>query len=154
MNRIFSSRHGSVMAEPVIAILFFAIISVFLLRMFAATEKMRSGAEETSNAVIRAESVAEYMLASKKEDGGMAEQGFRKMSADGRIFYVKYFDRDWNETEEVGKYMITVLIGEERQGNGKLVTYDVNVSEVNLFEKSGEIFSLTTKKYMGGCGSE
>ncbi len=154
MNKRFSSRHGAVMTEPVIAVAFFAIISVFLLKMFASTEKMRSSAEDTSKAVIRAESVMESVLASERGDGLYKNLGFHNVNADGRTFLVKYYDKDWNECEEVGKYMITMVVTDEETGNGKIERYDVNVSKVNLFDKSGELFSLSTKKYISGGNAE
>ncbi len=150
MDRKFTSHHGAVMAELVIAISFFAIISVFLLRMFASTEKIRSSADEMSKAVIRAESVMEFALASADADGWAEEQGFRTLSAGGRDYMVKYYDKDWRETDSVGKYMLTIFSEEEKTGKGILLKYEIRVSKVNDFENSGEIYSLSAKKYVGG----
>lgn len=154
MEKKFASRHGAVMTEPVIAIMFFAVISVFLLRIFAATEKIRSSAEKTSNAVIRAESVVEYALASKEDEKELKGLGFNKVTADGKTVLVKYYDNDWNEAETVGEYAITVTVDDEETGNGRLINYTIRVSEINLAEKSGEVFTLKAKKYESGGGAE
>ncbi|MCR5585206.1 MAG: hypothetical protein K6F63_07230 [Lachnospiraceae bacterium] len=150
MNKKFTSRHGAVMMEPVIAISFFAIISVFLLRMFASTEKIRSSADEVSKAVIRAEAAMEYMLAGEDTAEDLERSGFGKLSADGREYMVKYYDKDWRETEKVGKYMMTIFTEDEKVGSGKFINYELRVSKVNEFENSGEIYSLSAKKYVSG----
>ena len=147
----FSSRHGAVMVEPVIVITFFAIISVFLLRMFASTEKVRSSADETSKAVVRAESVMEYMLASEKEPGEcLKELGFTTVSAENKTYYVRYYDKKWQESEMVGSYLMTVLVTNEERRNGRMFNFEMQVGEIDIFETSEHIFELSAKKYVGG----
>ena len=150
MSKKFTSRHGAAMAEPVIVITFFAIISVFLLRMFASTEKVRSSAEETSKSVIRAESVMEYALASDAEDGDLKTLGFREASDDTGKYLVKYYDSKWEETSSDGKYTMKVFVNSERKENGKLVSYIIYMLETENNGDKRDIFTISSKKYMRG----
>ncbi len=152
MKKNYTSRHGALMAEPVIAISFFAIISIFLLRIFASTEKIRNNADETSKAVVRAESVMEYMLAGEEAEAELEKIGFKNINANGRKYLVRYYDKNWAETDDVGKYMMTVFKESEETESGRLEKYELHVSKVNDFENSGEIYSLSTKKYLSGGG--
>lgn len=137
------------MAEPVIVIGFFAIISVFLLRMFASTEKVRSDADEISKAVIIAESAAEWAMASDDEDEIM-DLGFQELTVNGEKGLVMYYDRNWRETPRPERYMMTLKITKENRPEGTMILYNFRVSEVNIFDNSGELYSLTAKKYLRG----
>ncbi len=149
MNRKFTSRHGAVMTEPIIVIGFFAIISVFLLRMFASTEKVRSDADEISKAVIRAESAAEWAMASDNDEEIM-DFGFQELTVNGVKHLVMYYDKNWRETPRPEKYMMTLNVTEEERPEGTMIFYNFRVSEVNIFDNSGELYSLTAKKYLRG----
>ena len=149
MKRKFTSHHGAAMAEPIIVLSFFAIISVFLLRMFASTEKVRSGAEKMSKAVIRAESVIEYVLGSSEANGDPESIGFQ-MANDGRG-YIKYYDKNWEETQTAGKYVMTLEVESEKTAAGEMLNYRVLVSET---EEKKEIYALTAKKYKSGGRGE
>ncbi len=137
------------MLEPVIAITFFAIISVFLLRIFASTEKIRSTAEETSKAVIKAESVMEYLLAANEEDGKLAQEGFKIVSEGGKTSFVKYYDKDWTVTDDTWKYEVVVVVNGEDKGAGKLMKYEVSINKNNKGTQT-EVYTLSAKKYMSG----
>ncbi|MCR5823768.1 MAG: hypothetical protein K6G60_04980 [Lachnospiraceae bacterium] len=151
----YASRHGAVMVEPVIIITFFAVISVFLLRMFASTEKVRSSADEMSKAVIRAESVMEYILA---EDVAVTESliklGFKTINADDKVYYVKYYDKKWQESEAVGPYNMTVLVDAEEMRGGTMYVVDLKVGKYDILESGEHIYELSAKKYSDGRQAE
>ncbi len=149
MKRKFTSHHGAVMVEPIIVLSFFAIISVFLLRMFASTEKVRSGAEKMSKAVIRAESAMEYVLGSAKMNGTPESIGFLNTN-DGNAF-VKYFDKNWEETQNDGAYAMTLEVEKEKTAAGEMLNYRVSITEVG---NEKEIYELKAKKYMSGGSAE
>ena len=153
MSKKFTSHHGAVMVEPVIVITFFAVISVFLLRMFASTEKLRSGAEEMSKSVIRAESVMEYVLATGNAEEDLDALGFTETKDDTGTYLVKYFDKDWQETDRPERYTMKVYVNSAERGNGTLVNYIVHVLKTDNTGNSVDLITLSTKKYLSGGGN-
>lgn len=147
-NSKFSPRGGPAMVEIVIVFAFFLIMSVFLLRIFGKTETVRNDADKTSHAVIRAESVLEYIFGAEDEGKALKDLGLKSIVAGDDTYLVRYYDKDWNETEDVGKYVMTLRIREDdSEGLAGLVTYSISIDEVNVFDNSGQIFDLTAKKY-------
>ncbi|MBP5305435.1 MAG: hypothetical protein J6Z02_06255 [Lachnospiraceae bacterium] len=145
-NRV--KPHSNVMMlELVITVAFFAIISIFLLRIFVAADESEESALMLSKATVIAESTFEYISADEPLDLTSVSEGDSKL-------LVAYYDKEWNRCDSASVYTMKLYETEKAYTTGKLYTYEL------VFEKEprGEdteatkILSMSTSKYRKGDG--
>lgn len=115
-------RSNVMLAELVIVVLFFSLISVIVTQMFVATTQKSQGNERTQQALMLAQDTAE--LLSMQEDKVAAalllREGFAALSEDGT----------YEKTLEDGRFRIFVAYGPQETADagqlyrGRVVVYD------------------------------
>ena len=108
------------MIELVIVIGVFAVISIFLVRMFLGTNRLMNHATDISHAVISAESVAEQI----KNTASIGETAnlLHMVAYDNTsLNYCIYYDKDWNQTVEPSEHIIIVTSSIEKKTSGRMV---------------------------------
>lgn len=148
MNReIRKSEFRLPMIEIVIVIGVFAVLSVFLLRMFVTADRLSSDAENIGTAVVHAQSAAERIKGGENPETVLSDLGLSRDGATDRgaeAVYSGFYDRDWKPVREAGAFEMRI---------------QMSVSETNVLTAlitvtdSGkkELCSLSVKKY-GGNG--
>ena len=138
--------HSNVMMlELVITVAFFAVISIFLLKIFVAADESEESALILSKATVIAESTFEYISADEPLDLISVSEGDSKL-------LVAYYDKDWNRTDSASYYTMKLYETEKAFTSGSLFTYEL------VFEKeprgndktTTEILSMSTSKYEKG----
>lgn len=100
--------------ELVIVIGIFAIISVYLLKMFMTADRLRGKAVATSKGLVRAESVAEYIKGSS--EGTLADlkkavcTEFGAVEENG-VLVIRY-NKSWDVTDKTGEFLLCVKLEE------------------------------------------
>ena len=142
--------HSNVMMlELVITVAFFAIISIFLLKIFVATDESEESALMLSKATMIAESTFEYISAGEPIDLTAVSEGDRKL-------LVAYYDKNWNRTETASTYTMKLYETQKAYTAGNLFTYEL------VFEKEPRgseteattILSMSTSKYEKGSAAQ
>lgn len=147
MNNRYSSKAGGVMIEYVILIMFLIVISVFLLKITATTEKTRDSADKLSKATILAESIMDTVYASSDKDTALDALKFTKLTANEEKLYTRYYDNQWSPSDVPDTFVVTVTITDEPHERGTLTSYTINVSEVKPMELNYDIYTLNGSKY-------
>ena len=142
--------HSNVMMlELVITVAFFAIISIFLLRIFVAADSSEESALMLSKATVIAESTFEYISAGEPLDLTNVSEGDSKL-------LVAYYDKNWNRTDSASYYTMKLYETEKAYTAGTLYSYEL------VFEKeprgkdteATQILSMSTSKYEKGSGQK
>ena len=138
-NRV--KPHSNVMMlELVITVAFFAIISIFLLRIFVAADESEESALMLSKATVIAESTFEYISADEPLDLTSVSEGDSKL-------LVAYYDKEWNEhfvNEEIADFRLTLSDGCKVYSTGGDPTYST--------EKDASYFNSCFANYFTGLG--
>ena len=138
-----SNSFRAPLLELVIIIGIFAIVSVYLLRMFMASDKLRGNAVATTESVLLTQSVAEYIKGLDKNSPAdiyaeLAKKFGGKSDQSGlKIKYGKSFDTV--EKDETYTLIVTLNEGE------KLITGQVGFYSADL-EKSYCVLEIAKEK--------
>lgn len=145
------------LVEIIVSILIFSICAVIMLNCFAAARYTQFKANDKSIALLKGQSVLEYIKAAKnsQELGSFLRGKYKEESGEGgSSIYSIYYDKDWNEAVEGSKeFFLKIRIYDEKipQGSKKQVTVTVErCSQYPIIGKgtgSEMILSLSTKKF-------
>ena len=123
------------LAEIMIAVLFFALCSTVMLEVFVAAKEYRSRSEIQSEALIRMEDLAEQMYVSEALEDLLKEEGFQQSG------------NEWiNDRQE---YRLQVSFEEKANMAGTLRT-----GYISLWMGEEEIAELPIARYIPGGASE
>ncbi len=131
------------LVELMIVILFFSLTLAITTEVFEAAHSLRQKASDLTEAVAKAQTLAEYVKASySKEDYKqhlMALGGIEKEEA---IYF--YYDEKWQlqPWEVEGGYVVEVLTQIEALQSGECID-----SHINIKNKEGPIYNIQVKKY-------
>lgn len=154
MNNRYSSKAGGVMIEYVILIMFLIVISVFLLKITATTEKTRDSADKLSKATILAESIMDTVYASSATEAAFDALNFNKLTANEAKLYTKYYDSAWSPSDVPDTFIVTITTSDEAHERGTLTSYTINISEVKPLELNYDIYTLNGSKYWSDVEKE
>lgn len=125
------------MIEIVIVVGIFAVLSVFLLRMFVTADRLSSDAENIGKAVVRAQAAAETVKGSPDPEEALKNLGLQK---NGAASYSGHFDENWESIQDGGMFQMSVLlsVSDENVLSAKITVTD---------SRQEELCSLTVKRY-------
>lgn len=135
--------------ELVLVTAIFAVVSVFILKIYLTADRLQSDAVAVSTATVRSESIAEAVKLSGV--AGAAEQ-FDMEKKEG--YYILRFDKNWNRTEEKEKYQLVLVPEGIENGLAYAVVYaggaelEAAVTRGSAVE-SGLLCRLTVAVYVG-----
>lgn len=137
------------MIEIIIIVGTFAVISVLIMKMFVATERMRTKAEDISRAVLEAESIAET-LKGREVTSELFDELSATKSEITENTYIIYYDSEWNDVvNESNHFIVIEYIDEQREFGGMdtfyVTAYDSDYKEV-LEENNQALCNLVVKK--------
>ncbi|WP_069999555.1 type II secretion system protein [Cellulosilyticum sp. I15G10I2] len=156
MNR--PSRSRAFLVEFIIVILFFAIASAIIVRVFAVAHSLREKANDLTVATAKVQSVAEYAKVSESQEGyirDLKKLGAVKEDKD-KERYVFYYNKDWQQQPAnlEHTYSIVVVCDTKALGAGELLQVLINASKVNRHQMNkenhkslSEIYDLQAAKY-------
>ena len=122
-----SNSFRAPLLELVIVIGIFAVISVYILKMFMAADRLRGQAVATSKALVRAESVAEFIRSGGTSVSEIIKSVCDEFGAtDENGTAVIGYNKSWEKTDKKAEYMLKVTIGGNADG-----TYSGEVSVVS-----------------------
>lgn len=138
-------KNGVMMFELVIIIGFFAILSVFIVKIFVAANTDRNNAECLSKALLVSKSSVEYLKAQVPGDFDVIfdDGGFNKISANE---YVKYFDAGFNEASSKMDKGFTLKITLETVRHNKGMMYVIS-SMFTANKDDSELYSYSDSIY-------
>ena len=117
------------LVESVIIIAIFALISVAIMRLYVAADKLQGRSVNISKAAIMAENRAEELAAGA---GGI--QGYDPRAKGGVLPSPEsgYYDKSWNPCSETDAYfvMTTEVTGAEDGETGKLTDIRITVEVI------------------------
>lgn len=96
----------------------FAVISVFLLKLYLTADRLQGKAAAVSSATVRAESLAETVKALGVQK---AAGQFQMEIKDG--YYILRYDKSWNIVTEKEEYQIVLQLESEQNGLLTAVVY-------------------------------
>jgi len=142
MEKRVKPHSNVMMLELVITVAFFAIISIFLLKIFVAADESEETALMISKATVIAESTFEYISADEPLELTAVSEGDSKL-------LVAYYDKDWNKCDTVSAYTMKLYETTEDYITGKYHTYKlVFVKEpVGKETEATEILTMSTSRY-------
>ncbi len=138
------------MIELIIVIGIFVVISVFLVRMFMGTYRLQNNATDLSSAVIKAETVAEY-IKNTASIGEAAIQLQMESYDNTSLNYCIYYDDDWNQTKSPSANIIVITSTITRGESGRMVSADISAftcKDVEETTKEEALVKITTKKWV------
>ncbi|MDD5936962.1 MAG: hypothetical protein PUC65_15600 [Clostridiales bacterium] len=138
------------MIELVLIIGIFAIISVFLVRMFMGTNRLQKEATDLSCAVIKAESIAEEIKNTASVGEAATQLGMISYDNTSQNFCM-YYDKDWNQTLSPSVNIIVVTSTITRGETGRMVNANIaaySCSNVEDTAKKDALVKLNTKKWV------
>ncbi|MCL2817074.1 MAG: hypothetical protein FWD39_01640 [Clostridiales bacterium] len=128
-----SSKSVTLLAEMIIVIFFFGIISTVTLQMFVAAHKKSGQSSAVSAAVLKAQEAAECFKQSGKADKPLPQllENCREFSgADGVKRYAVYYDGDWQSAGGPSVYTLEISYYESLSAGGvlregKVIVYQI-----------------------------
>ena len=118
-----SSKSVTLLAEMIIVIFFFGIISTVTLQMFVAAHKKSGQSSAVSMAVLKAQEAAECFKQSGKTDvpfPQFLENCYELPGADGVKRYAVYYDGDWQPVGGPSVYTLEISYNESLRAGGIL----------------------------------
>lgn len=118
-----SSKSITLLAEMIIVVFFFGIISTVTLQLFVAAHKKSEQSSAVSVAVLKAQDAAECFKQSGKEGAPLTQflKDCRELSAmRGAKRYAVYYDEEWQPVAEPAVYTLE-LNYYESQGEGGIL---------------------------------
>lgn len=138
------------MIEIIIILGTFVLVSVLIMKMFVATERIRTKAENISRAVLETESIAEILKGREVTSELFDALSAAKLEKTENT-YIIYYDNEWNDAAvEESNYIIVIEhIDEQREFGGMdtyyVTAYDSEYKEV-LEGKNQALCNLVVKK--------
>lgn len=146
--------------ESVIIIAIFAVVSVFIMQLYVAADRLQGKSVNVSKATILAENTVE-----KIKSGEMVLPDFLK--SDAAVFKsgIIIYDKDWNVlsidesnspkdineslTKEAAFYMTYVIDGIRQDESGCYTTFTVTVSDIGVLtgQKGEQLASIQAGMY-------
>jgi len=118
-----SSKSVTLLAEMIIVIFFFGIISTVTIQMFVAAHKKSEQSAAVTLAVLKAQDAAECFKQSGKTGEPLTQflADCHELSATGgaRLFAV-YYDEDWHPVDEPSVYALEISYYERQSAGGLL----------------------------------
>lgn len=129
------------LVESVIIIAIFALISVAIMRLYVAADKLQGRSVNISKATILAENKAEALFAGAETPGG-----FRPGDKDYETPVSEYFDKDWKTCAKNDAFfvMTTEITGTQKGQTGVLT--DVKIT-VEVIEKE-QLAQISTSYFL------
>lgn len=116
-----SNSFRAPLLELVIIIGIFAIVSVYLLRMFMVADRFQGKAVATTKSIVKAESVVEFIRGTEASNtadlAGKLQAEFGLKSSRAKEYVINY-DKSWKETETAGAYILVVNLSESKDESG------------------------------------
>lgn len=135
--------------ELVLVTAIFAVVSVFILKIYLTADRLRGDAVAVSTATVQSESIAETV----KLSGVQAAAEQFDMEA-GEGYFILRFDKNWNRTAEKEKYQLVLVPGDVKNGLAYAVIYaggaglEADVKSGSIAE-SGLLCRLNVAVYVG-----
>ncbi len=130
----------------------FAVMSVIIAKMFLSADHMSKEALGYSQAVIRAENIAEGLKGSESFEAALVELGMEKVEDGDRSLYRGYYGRDWKPAKDQGVYEITVDVGRTFGSLGHLEKAEIVATRAKKRaggdEAAGILCSLSVSKFI------
>lgn len=137
------------MLEIIIILGTFLVISVLIMKMFLATERMRIRAENISRAVLEAESIAEFIKGREVTNKLFDELSATKLELTENTYLIHY-DKKWNDVVNESNQIIVIEYIEEQRNFGGMDTFYVTAYESDydkvLAENIKPLCKLVIKK--------
>jgi len=141
--------------EIVIVVGVFAVISVYILRMFLAADFLQGEAVNTSKAAVLTESVAEVWkgaASTTAEDAILTicnKSGIVRMpdyDTDTELAYGIYYNGKWEEVQSGGKFLLLVLFEKDTSTilKGTVSLYGLTLDGDNNIQFEKDYCSLDT----------
>ncbi|HHV13539.1 MAG TPA: hypothetical protein GXX75_25065 [Clostridiales bacterium] len=141
-----------VMIECILMFGVFAVMSVVIAKMFLSADHMSKEAVSYSQAVIRAENIAERLKGSDSFETVLVELGMKKVVEGDRNLYQGYYGRDWEPAKDRGMYEITVDVEKTSGSLGNLEKAEIVAARVKKpaggGEAAGILCSLNVSKFI------
>ncbi len=153
MNEEKSHSFRGPLMELVIIIGVFAIVSVYILRMFMTADRLQGTAVNTSKGTIRAESAAEVI---KCAEGSTEEElttyitnqlGLSTWENNSGKMYVKGYTGDWKETDDQAEYYMVVTLSYDRNTEHGIMINGIVTILKPLKSQKNEILLTEGKTY-------
>jgi hypothetical protein len=140
--------------EMVIVIGVFALISILVFRLFLAADSLQKDAVNTSEALIKAETIAEVLKGSNSFEDELLELGLSKETISieqESLTFQMYFNQEWEPVQTIGEHVLQVTISTQATNAGNM-----EIAEIIVFEEMdlhheidiiNEWCNLTVKKY-------
>lgn len=104
--------------ELVLVTAIFAVVSVFILKIYLTADRLRGEAVALSTAAIQAENIAEAV---KLGGVSLAAEQFGMEMGEG--YYILRYDRHWEVVSEKEKYQLVLVFAGEEDGLLRAVVY-------------------------------
>lgn len=151
MKQKVKAHSSAMLLELIIVIGFFAVISVFLLKMFVSADSTRKEALRLSKATVLVESAFEVVSRYDNVEEAFNVLGYSTVDEDGAKVRVAYYDESWKQTNIVSRYTIKIYETKETHASGVLSTFDAVVREEPKEGKEAEdVLKMSTKEYKRG----
>ena len=124
------AKSGLFLMELIIIICFFALASSISVQLFATAHTLSRRSVGIQMAVKNAHNAAEIF------------KHFGNIGSSGDNIQIRWFDEDWNESEQTGRYKMRLEVDQ----NTILATLDIVVTDVFA---GIELHSLRVKRYLG-----
>lgn len=146
----FVPNSGGIMIELVVGIIFFIVISLFTVNIFLKTEEYKNEADELSESMLRAESVAERIRSYDECEKTWKDVFLEQTEDRTNEYIIDRYDKDWNSTKTEDRYMLTVTVEENEKGQGILAKYIIKIYKKDKKTGKKEIYSLNTVRFWDG----
>lgn len=137
------------MIEMIIILGTFVVVSVLIMKMFVATERIRTKAENISRAVLETESIAEILKGREVTSELFDELSAAKIEKTENT-YIIYYDSEWNDVVEESNHIIVIEHTDEQREFGGMDTFYVTAYDSGYMEALEEnneaLCNLVVKK--------
>lgn len=137
------------MIEMIIILGTFVVVSVLIMKMFVATERIRTKAENISRAVLETESIAEILKGREVTSELFDELSAAKIEKTENT-YIIYYDSEWNDVVEESNHIIVIEHTDEQREFGGMDTFYVTAYDSDnmeaLEENNEALCNLVVKK--------
>lgn len=106
------------MLELVLVTAIFAVVSVFILRIYITADRLKADAVAISTATVESESLAETVKLL-----GAQEAAARFGMEAGEGYYILRYDKLWKSVSEKERYQIVLVLEEAQNGLERAVVY-------------------------------
>lgn len=137
-----SNRARLPLIETVIIVAIFAVVSVVLLNMYVAADRLQGESIAKSRAVITLENVAEELKQSVRAGDIERDGTLKAMTDSGGAYLYRSFDENWKAAEN-GCYKVSVTTTVTEGRAGKLVLFNICAKD----REDSVIATISTEVY-------